>query len=44
VAAPELVVRGRRVVTPRGATDRPFGLIEGAVTRDDGPPPGRAWE
>jgi urate oxidase len=26
------------------ATDRPYGLIEGAVTRDDGPPPGRAWE
>ena len=26
------------------ATDRPFGLIEGTVTRDDAPPAGRAWE
>jgi urate oxidase len=24
--------------------DRPFGLIEGTVTRDDAPPAGRAWE
>jgi urate oxidase len=26
------------------AADRPYGLIEGAVVRDDGPPPGRAWD
>jgi urate oxidase len=26
------------------ATDRPFGLIEGGVLRDDAPPAGRAWE
>jgi urate oxidase len=26
------------------ATDRPFGLIEGAVLRQGAPPPGRAWE
>lgn len=26
------------------AADRPYGLIEGSVLRDDGPPPGRAWE
>ena len=26
------------------AADRPYGLIEGAVLRDDGPPPGRAWD
>jgi urate oxidase len=25
------------------ATDRPYGLIEGTVTRDDAPPPGSAW-
>ena len=25
------------------AADRPYGLIEGTVTRDDAPPPGRAW-
>lgn len=25
------------------ATDRPYGLIEGTVIRDDGPPPGLAW-
>ena len=25
------------------AGDRPYGLIEGAVTRDDAPPPGLAW-
>jgi hypothetical protein len=25
------------------AADRPFGLIEGTVTRDDAPPPGKAW-
>jgi urate oxidase len=24
-------------------TDRPYGLIEGALTRDDAPPPGLAW-
>jgi urate oxidase len=24
--------------------DRPYGLIEGTVTRDDGPAPGRAWQ
>ena len=23
--------------------DRPYGLIEGTVTRDDAPPPGKAW-
>jgi urate oxidase len=26
------------------ATDRPYGLIEGTVTRDDAPPAGPAWE
>lgn len=26
------------------AADRPYGLIEGTVTRDDAPSPGRAWE
>ena len=26
------------------AADRPYGLIEGTVLRDDGPPPGRAWD
>jgi urate oxidase len=26
------------------ADDRPYGLIEGTVLRDDGPPPGLAWE
>jgi urate oxidase len=25
------------------ASDRPYGLIEGTVTRDDAPPPGKAW-
>ena len=25
------------------AADRPCGLIEGTVTRDDAPPPGKAW-
>lgn len=25
------------------AADRPYGLIEGSVTRDDAPSPGRAW-
>ena len=25
------------------ASDRPFGLIEGTVTRDDAPEPGFAW-
>jgi urate oxidase len=25
------------------ASDRPYGLIEGAVTRDDAPEPGLAW-
>jgi urate oxidase len=25
------------------ATDRPYGLIEGTITRDDAPPPGKAW-
>ena len=25
------------------ATDRPYGLIEGTVARDDAPPPGLAW-
>jgi len=25
------------------ATDRPYGLIEGTVTRDEAPPPGKAW-
>jgi urate oxidase len=25
------------------ATDRPYGLIEGTVIRDDAPPPGAAW-
>ena len=25
------------------ATDRPYGLIEGTVLRDDAPPPGLAW-
>jgi urate oxidase len=25
------------------AADRPYGLIEGTVTRDDAPPPGPAW-
>jgi urate oxidase len=25
------------------AADRPYGLIEGTVTRDDAPPPGLAW-
>jgi urate oxidase len=25
------------------AADRPYGLIEGTVTGDDTPPPGRAW-
>ena len=25
------------------AADRPHGLIEGTVTRDDAPPPGKAW-
>jgi urate oxidase len=25
------------------AADRPYGLIEGAITRDDAPPPGKAW-
>jgi urate oxidase len=25
------------------AADRPYGLIEGTVTRDEAPPPGRAW-
>ncbi len=26
------------------AADRPYGLIEGQVTRDDAPEPGRAWQ
>jgi urate oxidase len=26
------------------AADRPYGLIEGSVTRDDAPEPGRAWQ
>jgi urate oxidase len=26
------------------ADDRPYGLIEATVTRDDAPPPGRAWD
>jgi urate oxidase len=26
------------------AADRPYGLIEGTVTRDDAPHPGRAWQ
>jgi urate oxidase len=26
------------------AADRPYGLIEGTVARDDGPPPGHAWD
>ncbi len=26
------------------AADRPYGLIEGTVTRDDAPPAGRAWQ
>jgi urate oxidase len=26
------------------AADRPYGLIEGAVVRDDGPPAGPAWD
>ena len=26
------------------AADRPYGLIEGTVVRDDAPPAGRAWE
>ena len=26
------------------AADRPYGLIEGIVTRDDAPDPGRAWQ
>src|SRR5690348_15809246 len=26
------------------AADRPYGLIEGTVLRDDGPPAGHAWE
>ena len=25
------------------ASDRPYGLIEGTVTRDDAPEPGFAW-
>jgi urate oxidase len=25
------------------AADRPYGLIEGTVLRDDAPPPGLAW-
>ncbi len=25
------------------AADRPYGLIEGTISRDDAPPPGRAW-
>jgi urate oxidase len=25
------------------ASDRPYGLIEGTITRDDAPPPGKAW-
>lgn len=25
------------------ASDRPYGLIEGTVIRDDAPPPGKAW-
>jgi urate oxidase len=25
------------------AADRPYGLIEGTVTRDEAPPPGKAW-
>jgi urate oxidase len=26
------------------ADDRPYGLIQATVTRDDAPPPGRAWD
>jgi urate oxidase len=26
------------------AADRPYGLIEGSAVRDDGPPPGHAWD
>ena len=26
------------------ATTEPYGLIEGTVTRDDAPDPGRAWQ
>jgi len=26
------------------AADRPYGLIEGTVIRDDAPDPGRAWQ
>jgi urate oxidase len=26
------------------AADRPYGLIEGTITRDDAPDPGRAWQ
>jgi urate oxidase len=25
------------------AADRPYGLIEGTITRDEAPPPGKAW-
>ena len=24
-------------------SDRPYGLIEGTITRDDAPPAGKAW-
>jgi urate oxidase len=26
------------------ADDRPYGLIQATVTRDDAPPPGAAWD
>ena len=26
------------------ADDRPYGLIQATVTRDDAPPPGPAWD
>jgi hypothetical protein len=27
----------------KAGADRPCGLIEGTVTRDEAPPPGKAW-
>jgi hypothetical protein len=32
-----------RYTTLAETTDRPYGLIEGTVTRDDAPPAGKAW-
>jgi len=47
-AAPAAVLRKSRESATTSevffAADRPYGLIEAAVIRDDAPGPGRAWQ